>query len=74
MPAKGGENVSERMRFTLGQIRALRRYLGMTQTEFAAAIGYSAASMVSLLERGKIKVSPRTGRALARLVPKGWGE
>jgi transcriptional regulator with XRE-family HTH domain len=56
------------------QLRAARKRLGMTQVEFAAALGFSDAMSISRKERGVSKISPQLARHVALLLGCEVGE
>ena len=53
--------------WTPERIRALRKRLGMTQDDFAAALGYSRKQSVSDLENGKMEPSGPAAELLRHL-------
>ncbi|HEX9951744.1 MAG TPA: helix-turn-helix domain-containing protein [Rubricoccaceae bacterium] len=52
-------------------MRALRKRLGLNQTEMAAALGYTSQARVSELEKGHVSVSGPIGQFLAHLDARG---
>ena len=50
--------------WTPAEIRALRKRLGLNQTQMAEAMGYGSQSRVSELEKGHVEVSGPTARVL----------
>ncbi len=50
------------------ELKAKRKALGMTQAQFAAALGLSRV-FIGLMERGAEPVSPRTATAVQHLTP-----
>lgn len=57
---------------TAEEFKAARLALGLTQTEFAALLGYRHGMRVSVLERGAEKVPYQTGMLLKLLLDPTW--
>jgi DNA-binding transcriptional regulator YiaG len=60
------------------EIRAIRREVRMTQTQFAAVLGYSSRTQISVFETG-LGTPSKQGVLLLRAVaegyrPEGWPE
>ena len=54
-------------KWTPARIRALRKHMGISQSEMAARLGYSRQQTVSELEHGAYPPSPRVGIILDML-------
>ena len=55
------------MDWTPERIRALRKRLGLTQDEFAEAMGYGSNSRISELENGKVEPTGPVAKLLDHL-------
>ena len=57
----------EHPRWTADRVRVMRNFMGLSQPEFAARVGVSAPTTVSLWETGKRPPDRRSLRALDTL-------